>query len=168
MLSNKIMNTFMISEGENRGILALTFTRGLAVVFFGGRLNLLWPDGRSLWAEIVLFCSPTCRATHKTQTFNYTRVLPLSSSFFLPKSFSHTLTASFLPCIRLLLFNSGRPDVHLITALLSRTTAENNWRLFSPAAMANRAKYTPTATNTDDHCCDSLLFLSSYFPCSSH
>lgn len=71
--------------------------------------------------------------------------------------FSHTLCASFLPCIRLLLFNSSKPDVHLITALPSRTTAENNLRLFSPAATASRTKYTPTDINTDNHCSDSLL-----------
>lgn len=70
--------------------------------------------------------------------------------------FSHTLTTSFLPCIRLLLFNSGGPDVHLITAL-PWTRTENSLRLFSPAAMASGAKYTPTDTNKDNHCCDSLL-----------
>lgn len=54
--------------------------------------------------------------------------------------FSHTLTASFLPYIRLLLFNGCRPDVHLITALPSRMRTENSLRPFSLAAKGQRSK----------------------------
>lgn len=123
---------------------------------FGGRLHLnLMTRWKSTLSSNNLFLysvhnlplihSPTCSEAHKTQTFNYAQVPSLSSSLLFPSfpkdfCFSHTLTASFLPCIRLLLFNSGRPDVHLITALSSRTRAENSLGLFSPAAMASGAK----------------------------
>lgn len=96
-LSDKIINTFMISEGENRWILALTLTWGLAVVFL---VLILWPDGRSLWTAIVLFCIPTCNAKHKTQTFNsitlkYFLFLLLAHSLLVPET-SVSLTLSLL------------------------------------------------------------------------
>lgn len=77
--------------------------------------------------------------------------------FFKDFCFSHTPAASFLPCTRQRLFNSGRPDVHLITALPSRTRAENSLKLFSQEAMARGAKYTPIDIKTHNHCSDSLL-----------
>lgn len=110
--------------------------------------------------NILLIHSPSCSTEHKTLTSNYYQVLslsrPSSHSALLPEIFVFlTMADSFLPCIRLLLFNSGRPDVHLITTLPSRTRAEN--KQFHPAAMASGAKYTPTDINTDNHCSDSLL-----------
>ena len=53
---------------------------------------------------------------HKHPVFNCIQLL--SHLFFSQRIFG---CASFLPYIRQLLFNSGRPDVQLITALPSRT-----------------------------------------------
>ena len=76
-----------------------------------------------------------------SSSFSFTSFFPKTSVFFFG-FFSHTLAlaSSFLPCTRLLLFNSGRPDVHLITALPSRRRAGNSLKLFSPAALARGEK----------------------------
>lgn len=82
------------------------------------------------------------------------------SPAFPPKDFSF-----FFLTLRLLHFfhasgcyysTVAGPDVHLITALPWSGT-ENSWRLFGPEATASRAACTPTDTNTDRHCCESLL-----------
>lgn len=104
----------------------------------------------------LLFIHPhVAQSTNIQLRSSVSLILPFPRAF----CFSHTLTASFLPSSRQLLFNSGRPDLLLITALPSRTRAENSTRLFSPAAaMASSAKYTPTDINTGNHCSDSQFY----------
>lgn len=146
-LPNKIKTPFMISK-QTKQMNSGPFSHLLEVScgIFGGRLALKFITiCQDALNSNPLFCASNCGAKHKTQTSNYARMLTLSPTLpfsFLPKDFcfSHTLIASFSPCARLLLFNSGRPDVPLITALPSRTRAENSLGLFGPAAMASGRK----------------------------